>query len=360
MKDFFQRLSYSFGNEDWLTEHKALRISPEDHILTITASGDRPLNLLLSDCKSILSIDANPIQNALLNLKCAALRNLSSDNYLSFLGLSHGPKRLQIFEEIKHDLSPEFFKFWLKQKKAIEKGILFEGEIEKWLLRVSHVLRFLRGEKISKLFSYDTISEQAEFVNKEWNTQGWRNLFKIFLHPFITKFFVKDPGLYEFVDHSIDIGTYIRSRVEEFMSQHLVKSNSLLSMLFQGKVGKEGLPPYLTHEGADRMRSKLSCLRWETIDLLSCVKREPSSSFNCFSLSDVASYISKPDFDTLTHEMVRTAIPGARFCIRQFMSNHSLPSSVQPYFKREPELEKELEKLDKCFVYRFMVGTIDK
>ena len=360
MKNFFQRLSYSFGNEDWITEHKALRIEPNDRVLTITASGDRPLNLLLSDCQSILSIDANPIQNALLNLKWAALRNLSPQDYLGFLGVSHLEERLKIFEEIKHDLTPEVFRFWEKQKKTIEKGVIFEGEIEKWLLRVSRLIRLVRAKKISKLFSYESLPDQVEFVQKEWITQGWKNAFKIILNPLITKFLVKDPGLYEFVDNSIDVGTYIRNRVEDSMTQHLMKSNPLLSMLFRGKVDKEGLPPYLTREGADHMKRKLSCLHWETIDLVSCLKKSPTSSFNCFSLSDVASYISKTDFHLLTQEIVRTASPGARFCIRQFMSNQSIPFDLQKHFKRDFHLEKELEQLDKCFVYRFMVGVIDK
>ena len=49
MTFFFSRLSYSFGNEDWRTEKRALGIRPHDQVLCITASGDRPLNLLARD-----------------------------------------------------------------------------------------------------------------------------------------------------------------------------------------------------------------------------------------------------------------------------------------------------------------------
>lgn len=61
---FYSRLSYSIGNEDWKTEQKALQITPEDRILCVTASGDRPLNLLYSNCKEIVSVDANPFKNS--------------------------------------------------------------------------------------------------------------------------------------------------------------------------------------------------------------------------------------------------------------------------------------------------------
>ena len=69
MAKFFKRLSYSIGNEDWETEREALSIQADDKVLCITASGDRPLNLLMNECREIVSIDANPVQNYLLELK---------------------------------------------------------------------------------------------------------------------------------------------------------------------------------------------------------------------------------------------------------------------------------------------------
>jgi S-adenosylmethionine-diacylglycerol 3-amino-3-carboxypropyl transferase len=61
MANFYSRLSYSFGNEDWLTEHKALQIQPTDSVLCVTASGDRPLNLLTKELKALVAVDANPL-----------------------------------------------------------------------------------------------------------------------------------------------------------------------------------------------------------------------------------------------------------------------------------------------------------
>ncbi|HKZ00179.1 MAG TPA: DUF3419 family protein, partial [Rhabdochlamydiaceae bacterium] len=68
MANFYSRLSYSFGNEDWITELEALRIKPGDRVVCITASGDRPLHLLLADLGELVSVDANPFQNHLFEL----------------------------------------------------------------------------------------------------------------------------------------------------------------------------------------------------------------------------------------------------------------------------------------------------
>src|SRR3989337_2234761 len=43
---FFKTLNYASVNEDWRTEAEALRPGPEDTVLCVTGSGDRPLDLL--------------------------------------------------------------------------------------------------------------------------------------------------------------------------------------------------------------------------------------------------------------------------------------------------------------------------
>ena len=55
---------------------------------------------------------------------------------------------------------------------------------------------------------------------------------------------------------------------------------------------------------------------------------------------------------------MKSAKPGARFCLRQFMSAYDIPDDLQPYFTRDTSLEKHLECMDNCFIYRFYVGTI--
>ncbi len=360
MSDFFHRLSYSFGNEDWMTEQKALKIRPNDRVVCITASGDRPMNLLLSDCGSIISIDVNPIQNALLNLKCASLETLSTEEYLAFMGLASHEERLELYNKVKPHLEQNSSLYWNSQKKALRKGIIFAGAIEKWCLRCARIFRIIRRKKVKQLFDFDNVEEQSEFIKNEWDSSGWRAAFSIILNPAITRFFIKDPGLYENVDGKINIAKYIRHRIQCSLNLHLAKSNPLLSLLFKGKVYPEGLPPYLTRQGAEIMRSRLNRLRWETSDLISYLKAQPANSFDCFSLSDVASYISKEEFTVLSHEILRTARNGARFCIRQFLSGQTFPEGIRSHFHQEQSLEQELEYLDKNFVYRFMVGSIKK
>ena len=196
MPNFYSRLSYSFGNEDWRTEHKALKIQPSDRVLCVTGSGDRPLNLLTTDLQEIITIDANPIQNALFDLKKTALSSLSSNDYCSFLGIDPHLNRLNLYHQIASKLDPISNTIWKKHSGKIRRGVVYEGALEKCLKKISQILRSFQKKKIDTLFSFDDLEEQREFLQKKWHSPFLTLAFKIGLNPFLSRMIFGDPGLY--------------------------------------------------------------------------------------------------------------------------------------------------------------------
>jgi len=350
LASFYSRLSYSFGNEDWKTEAQALKIQPQDTVLCVTASGDRPLHLLLSECRRLISVDANPLQNALLELKKAALDSLSFEDYLAFLGATPCKHREELLLRI--GLPTPF------SSGMIRKGILYQGTTERLCNSLAKILSVTRGSKIEQLFKFDSVEDQKIFLKEQWNTFLWEKTFYYALHPKLTRFVIKDPGLYAYVDPEIHPGIYVRQRMNSHLEHFLAKDNYFLSLILKGAVDPAAFPPYLTEGGAEAIRPRLSRLTTQTIDLVSYLKQAPTESIDCFSLSDVASYISDADFVVLLKELCRTAKPGARFSIRQFMSRRTIPQELASRFKRDLPLEKELEHQDNCFVYHFTVGKV--
>lgn len=360
MSHFFSRLNYSFGNEDWNTESQALQIKPDDHVFCITASGDRPLHLLLEGCKHITALDANPVQNYLFDLKCAALRTFDYDTYIGFLGGSPRDDRDILFRQLLDQLDPEAARFWFNHPKMIRKGALYQGSVERLTYNVAVLTRLLRPKKVEKLFAFKDLAEQREFVHNEWDTFFMRNIFSIGLSRTLMNIFAVDPGLRSYVDPNISLGTYIYERMLNSLSHCLAKDNLLVSLLFRGFIEKSAFPPYLQQESSQIIKQRLDRVSYVTQDVVSYLAKAPSYSIDCFSFSDVASYISQEEFNRVLHDIYRTAKPGARFCIRQFSSNHTMPSELKAHFQRDTELEQTLEGQDRCFVYRFIVGTIDK
>lgn len=357
MKNFFSLLRYSFGNEDWRTEEEALDIQPQDQVLCITASGDRPLNLLIRECQKIVCIDANPVQNHLLQLKAAAMQALDYEDYLAFLGAKPCKNRRQILQYLLPLMDPRTAYFWDKRRKMIAKGVLYQGAVERLTSIVSKVFALTRGKKVQRLFAMNNIEEQRKFLREEWDSRFLRKCFNLILNTFLSRMIIEDPGLTNF-SGEIKPGNYIYDRINASLERELAKKNPLLSLLLKGKVSQEAFSPYLTEEGVQAIKSRLSVLEIRTVNILNYLESLSEPKFDVFSLSDVASYLSYPDFIRLLKGIIKTAKPGARFCLRQFLSSYEIPQNLQSYFVRDKSLEKRLERLDNCFVYRFMVGTI--
>lgn len=199
-----------------------------------------------------------------------------------------------------------------------------------------------------------------KFIEQEWDTPLWRFMIRMILSPFFTKLFVADPGLYEQVDSSIQPSEYIYDRLHKGLMTHFAKDNTFLSLFFRGRVQGKALPFYLTKEGFDTIKNNLNRLSFHTADIIDYLEQCPAEQFDAFSLSDVASYLSKKQFIRLLHAMYRAARPGARFCIREFMSRHVIPLSMQNHLIRESTLESKLAAEDRCFVYNFIVGKVHK
>lgn len=361
MPEFFKRLNFTFGNEDWNTEQEALSLKPTDRVLCVTGSGDRPLHLLMQDCKEIVSVDANQAQTHLLELKIAAMQALPYEDYVSFLGGSPSTDRLQHFSKVSASLSHESNKFWEKHHAHLSRGILYEGIVEKWMQLLAKIAKLCHGKKkIEKLFSYDNLEEQRHFVDHHWDQRLWRTVLRIGLQPRLSQLFWNDPGLYAHVDPNIKPGRHIHQKMKKSLTNHLACENFFMSFWLKGHVDKQAFPPYLTQQGVSLIKPRLDRITPATDNLLQYMESAPPNSFDCFSMSDIASYMDTSSFSRLMEGVYRTARPGARFCVRELMSRREIPEKLQPYFKRNTALETELEEKDRCFVYRFMVGTVAK
>ncbi len=349
---FFDTLNYSSCNEDWRTERRALRIGPDDRVLAVTGSGDRPLHLLLDAPASVVAVDANESQSELLRLKMASMASLPYDDYVAFLGLHPSDRRREVLRQVASD------SFWFDRAECVEAGILYQGRWERYTQTVAFLARAMRGDAIRRLFEFRDLDEQRAFVRKTWNRWWWRATLDVLCSRITSKICLGDPAFYANVDPDLRVGRYIHEGMMAVLDRYLARENFMLSLLFQGRLPEGDLPPYLDAGSFEVLRNRLDRIEVRTSDLVDLLQRFPAGSFTRFSLSDVPSYLDPPKFERLLHEMIRVAAPGARFCIRQFLSGHRVPERFQNALRREPELEEDLRREDRAFAYRFLVGTV--
>ena len=79
-------LVYNTCWEDPRLDHQALKLTPDDTVLVITSAGCNALDYALAGPKQVVAVDMNPRQNALLDLKLAAIRNLQYEDFFAMFG----------------------------------------------------------------------------------------------------------------------------------------------------------------------------------------------------------------------------------------------------------------------------------
>ncbi len=355
---FFKDLNYSSCNEDWRTEAEALRVGPDDRVLCVTGSGDRPLNLLLARPASVTAIDLNPAQNHLLRLKISAMRCLPYDEYCQFLGLADTNRREELFAPVRQDLEPESNEFWGKHRRLIRAGVLYQGRWERHFRRLARLSALLRRHAIRQLFSFDRLEEQRRFVRTRWDRPWWRLMYQVTCSRPCSRVLFRDPAFYRHVLPRMSVGGYLYDAMLASLDRCLARKNFMLSLVFRGRLSEEDLPPYLSGAGFDPIRRQLGKISIVTAELVGFLRAAPPGAFTRFSLSDVPSFLDQSGFEKLLVALVHAAAPGSRFCIRQFLSGHAFPAALQSTLACDERLERRLRSEDHSFAYRFLVGEV--
>jgi S-adenosylmethionine-diacylglycerol 3-amino-3-carboxypropyl transferase len=106
-------LVYNACWEDPAVDRQALAIGPDDRMLVITSAGCNVLDYALDRPAAIHAVDANPRQNALLELKLAAIRALDFADFFRLFGEGRHPEFRALYHELlRAELSPFARAYW--------------------------------------------------------------------------------------------------------------------------------------------------------------------------------------------------------------------------------------------------------
>jgi S-adenosylmethionine-diacylglycerol 3-amino-3-carboxypropyl transferase len=106
-------LIYGACWEDPALDRQALTIGPDDTMLVITSAGCNVLDYVLCGPKRIHAVDANPRQNALLELRIAGIRHLSYEDFFRIFGDGHHPEFVELYwRHLRDDLTPFARSYW--------------------------------------------------------------------------------------------------------------------------------------------------------------------------------------------------------------------------------------------------------
>lgn len=347
------KLVFTHNWEDPESDHAALRIKSNDVVQAITSGGCNVLGFLLYDPKEIYSVDINPAQSYLLELKIAAIRFFDYRGFIAFAGLTPIDNRIKQYMALRHLMSKEAAAFWDNQPGIIARGFIMNGKYERFIRLAGKFITVLQGRKrVRELLRKKTMPEQQDYFDKVWNTGRFRSIFRLLFNKrilarrgLVADYFTFDDGSKSFAD-----SFYNRSK--KAFRDIPIAGNYFISLYLTGKFRDvEEVPAYLKEEYYATIKSRVDRIRIITGEAQRWIDTVPDGTIDCFALSNICELMSEQETHALFSAVSRTARDGARVIFRNLMIPREVPDDLQASIVKDESLSKELYEQDRSFVY---------
>jgi S-adenosylmethionine-diacylglycerol 3-amino-3-carboxypropyl transferase len=347
------KLIFTLNWEDPEMDRMALSIKPGETMMTITSGGCNTLSFLLQDPSVIYTVDINPCQSHVIQLKIAAMKNLGYQEFIKFIGLSPSDNRLDKYRLMREEMSQSAIDFWDNNSSIIEKGFLINGRYEKFVKLVGRFIRLIEGKRrINDLFIDRSLEEQKIFCLKEWDTRRTRSIFNLFFNKHILASRGLKADYFTFDDGSNSFAESFFRRYRKVLLDVPVYGNYFLHLYLKGYYRSfDEVPDYLREKNFETIKSRLDRLRIITMDAKKWLADMPSDSLNCFCLSNICELMNLDDTLKLFKEVIRTALPEARICFRNLVIPREVPEQLNDSIIKDIELSNKIFNIDRSFVY---------
>jgi S-adenosylmethionine-diacylglycerol 3-amino-3-carboxypropyl transferase len=335
---YSRALVYNTCWEDPAVDRQALNLDHSDNLLVITSAGCNVLDYALTGPRSIHAVDANPRQNALLELKLAGIRNLAFDDFRAAFGQGYHPQFPEVYRDaLREDLSPFARQFWDKRCGWFgnPNGSFYFHGLSGIVARVFQSYLKLRprlADSIHSLFETRTIDEQRDVYDSQVKPLMWTRAMNWTLSRQLTMSMLGVPHPQRkqvIAQHQRGVAGFIRDSLEYVMRQLPVSSNYFWSVYLRGRYTDDCCPEYLKPDNFAMLKEGLIDsieLHTSTVtEFLEATDRQISK----FVLLDHMDWMSSYYPQALAEEwrfILQRATPEARIIFR---SAHAAPAYLE-------------------------------
>lgn len=350
----FQRIVYSQCWEDPEVSRAALEVGPDDDLLILTSAGDNVLAHLLDGPRSITALDFSAAQNALLELKIAAIRALPWREYVEFLGARDGTDRVAAYRNsVRGHLGDDARRYFDARERDLAAGIIHTGRFQRYLRRFrTAVLPLMHNRATVEEFM--TIVDRADrerYYDEVWNNRRWRALFTMFFGRAVMARLGRDPAFFRYVEQDA-IGQQFLERTRRAMVESSPRENHFLQYAMLGRYPDlEHGPVYLRESSFDRLRQLVDRIKIVRGDLEGYLHTLEPDSLSALYLSDLFEWVSAEHHETMLRAITGVTRPGARWVYWNLLVPRSRPDSLADAIEVHDQRARELHQRDLAFVY---------
>ena len=365
-------LVYNTCWEDPGVDRRALRIGPDDHLLVISSAGCNALDYLLDAPARVYAIDANPRQNALLELKVAGIRSLSYEDFFRIFGDGLHPGFSALYRtHLRPQLSPFARRFWDSRCAWFEgkRGSFYFNGLAGTVARAFHAYLRLRPKlraHVHAMFDATTLESQRAVYDERIAPVLWGPALRWTLSRQFTMSMlgVPHPQRREVqAQHAGGVSGFIRESLEYVMRELPLRHNYFYGVYLRGRYTPGCCPSYLEREHFARLQGGLI----DRLDIhtgtVTAFLQGSGAPISRFVLLDHMDWMSSYHPESLCEEweaILQRAAPGARAILRSAHARPAYLDWVRVGPTRRPlrellgfneELARELTRQDRVHTY---------
>ncbi len=349
----FSKIIYSQCWEDPAIAAEALRLGPGDDLFTLSSAGDNVMALALRRPRSIVSLDFSAAQNALLELKLAALRQLPWYDYVAFLGARPAFDRIATYQRLRRELTDDARAHLDAYPAAIAAGIIHAGRFQRYLSRFrTTILPLIHGRAVvEELMTIDDAAARADYHDRIWDNRRWRALFTVFFGRAVMARLGRDPAFFRYVDQR-KIGATFLERARRAIVDGAPRDNHFVQYALLGRYPDlERGPIYLRESNHAALRAAVDAIRIVRGDAAAFLDEQPAGSLSALYLSDLFEWVSADAHEAMLRTIARVARPGGRMIYWNLLVPRSRPASLADRIAVHDDEARALHRRDLAFVY---------
>lgn len=264
-----KNLVYNTCWEDPRLDRQALRLTEDDHVLVITSAGCNALDYALQGPAKVLAVDVNPLQNALLELKCAAIRSLDYEDFFQLFGRGFHADWQSIYRDaIRPQMPAVYQEVWDRRAGLFDgssrrKSFYFRGTSGLFAWMINGYIDRPKGlrEAIAELLDADSVAQQQEvFQRRGIEELLWSRPLRWALGRDTTMAMLGVPrSQRRQIDRGYPggLGRFIQDRIKIVFEQLPLRDNYFWRVYLTGEYTRDCCPEYLTEDNFGRLRDGL-------------------------------------------------------------------------------------------------------
>ncbi|MBL4883073.1 MAG: BtaA family protein [Planctomycetaceae bacterium] len=371
-------LVYDTCWEDPRLDHVALELTPKDVVMVITSAGCNALDYALKGPKHVHAVDMNPRQNALLELKIAAIRELDYEQFFQMFGRGSLPDFKTVYKEkLSQHLSDSARSYWDSRSKMFSgKGLrpsfYFYGTSGTFARLIKFYVDRIKRLRpaVNELLAAKSVEEQKEIYDRHKLSKTlWTPMLKFAMRRDMTLALLGVPRAQrQQIDRDCPGGIlqFVIDSLETVLTKLPLQDNYFWHVYLTGQYRPDCCPEYLKEENFEKLKGGLvDRISIHTNTILGFLQEEKDVQISRYILLDHMDWLADVRADILAEEwqeMLDRAAPETRFLWRsaglsvefidpisvKYQGNDCTLGDVLEY---KSEVSDELHQIDRVHTY---------